>query len=218
MPFDGDIAPVTDEGKPQTAAGGGMEAELRRFFWMVVLVVLGGMVAFVARHYLAWRLRRRLPKGLVPNRDELSHPDVMGRFVSLIGYAAAPVETLGTHRLRTTIGLRLLWWAAVAASLALAIQMQAKLVGIEIIIVLFLVYMALQATFYEIAYERDTVTLPRWWFGRTTRNWRDLDAVVERRGWYLDFHFRDGTVVQAQKYIVGYAALREKANAVLREV
>jgi hypothetical protein len=42
--------------------------------------------------------------------------------------------------------------------------------------------------------------------------------VRERRGWYPDLRFRHGTVVQAQKHVVGYAALRKKAEAVLREV
>ena len=195
-----------------------MEAELTRFFWMVGFVVIGGAAMFVARHYLAWRLRHRLPKGLVPERHELVHPEATGRLVSLIGHTAAPVETLGTQRLRVTLGLRLLWWGAVAVGFVLALEMQARLVGIESAMILVLVWFAVQSTFYEISYDRDTVTLPRWWFARTTRKWRDLDAVVERRGWYLDFHFRDGTVVQAQKYVVGYAALREKAEAVLREV
>lgn len=96
--------------------------------------------------------------------------------------------------------------------------MQPPLIGIETALTLLMAYFALHTSLYEIAYDRDTVTLPRWWFGRTTRKWRDLGAVVERRGWYLDFHFRDGTRVQAHKYVVGYAALREKAEAVLSEV
>jgi hypothetical protein len=195
-----------------------MEAELRRFFWIVALVVIGGAVAFVARYYLSWRLRRKLPKGLVPVGRDLVGADAIGRFVSLIGHAAAPVATLGTQRLRATLGLRLMWWAAVAMGFLLAVQMQARLIGIESAVVLMLVYFAMHTTAYEITYDRETIALPRWWFGRTTRKWRDLDAVVERRGWFLDFHFRDGTVVQAQKYVVGYAALREKAEAVLREV
>jgi hypothetical protein len=32
------------------------------------------------------------------------------------------------------------------------------------------------------------------------------------------FHFRDGAVVQVHKYVVGYAALRDKARAAEREV
>mgnify|MGYP001060440625 CR=1 FL=1 len=79
-------------------------------------------------------------------------------------------------------------------------------------------HLALHISLYEITYDRGSITLPRWWFGRTTREWRDLDAVVKRRGRFLDFHFRDGTAVQAHKYVVGRVALREKAEAVLREV
>jgi hypothetical protein len=195
-----------------------MEVELIRFFWIVVLALGGGAVLFVLRHLLSWRLRRRLPKGLVPQGHDLAHPEAMGRIVSLIGHAAPPAETLGTRRLRTTLGLRLLGWAVLPVAFAAAVLMQAKLVGIEMALIVALGYLALHTTLYEIAYDRDTVTLPRWWFGRTTRKWCDLEAVVDRRGWYLDFHFRDGTVVQAHKYVVGYAALRNKAETVLREV
>ncbi len=39
--------------------------------------------------------------------------------------------------------------------------------------------------------------------GRTTRRWRDLDAAVDRGGWFIEFHFHDGTVIQAHKYVVG---------------
>jgi hypothetical protein len=195
-----------------------MEAELIRFFWIVVLVVVGGVVLFVLRHVLSWRLRRRLPKGLVPHGHDLTHPEAMGRLVSLIGHGSPPAETLGARRLRATLGLRLLCWAALSVACALAVQMQARLLGIETALIVVLGYLALHTSLYEITDDRDTVTLPRWWFGRTARKWRDLVAVVDRRGWYLDFHFRDGTVVQAHKYVVGYAALRKKAEAILREV
>lgn len=133
-----------------------MEAELERFVWTLVLSLAAGAAVFPLRQVLVWRLRQRLPTGLVPQQGEVLRPDGMSRILSLIGVNAKAAEKLGT--------------------------------------------------------------LTRWWFGRTTRKWRDLDAVVERRGRYLDFHFRDGTVLQAHKYVVGYAALREKADAVLREV
>jgi hypothetical protein len=41
---------------------------------------------------------------------------------------------------------------------------------------------------------------------------------VEKQGWYLVFHFRDGTVIQAYKYVVGYAQPKEAARKALREV
>jgi hypothetical protein len=195
-----------------------MEAELERFVWTLGLSLAAGAALFVLRLVLAWRLRKRLPTGLVPQGGELLRSDGMSRIVSLIGVDAKATETLGTLRLRATLGLKLLYWGVLIAMIVVAGQMHARLIGPETAMLGLVLYLALHTSFYEISYDRDTITLPRWWFGRTTRKWRDLDAVVERRGWFLDFHFRDGTVVQAHKYVVGYAALREKAEAVLREV
>jgi hypothetical protein len=195
-----------------------MEPRITQLMWALAALIAVGVALFILRHVLAWRLRKRLPKGLVPQGRELSRPDSMTRIVSLIGHDAAPVETLGTKRLRTTLGLRLVFWTVWAAISWAALSMQPPLIGIETGLILVMTYYALHTTLYEITWDRDTIALPRWWFGRMTRKWRDLDAVVERRGWFLDFHFRDGTVVQAHKYVVGYAALREKADAVLREV
>ncbi|MBL9048773.1 MAG: hypothetical protein JNK19_01510 [Tabrizicola sp.] len=186
--------------------------------WTVALALAAAVGLFLLRHLVAWRLRKRLPKGLVPDRHELSRPDSMSRLLSLIGHAATPAETLGLRRLRATLGLRLVLWVVFAVITVAALSVRPPLLGVETGLILLMAYLALHTSLYEISYDRDTVTLPRWWFGRTTRKWRDLDAVVERRGWYLDFHFRDGTAVQAHKYVVGYAALREKAEAVLREV
>lgn len=186
--------------------------------WTIALVLAAAVGLFLVRHLVAWRLRKRLPKGLVPDRRDLSRPDSMSRLISLIGHAATPAETLGLRRLHATLGLRLVMWVAFAAITVVALSMRPPLIGVETGLILLVAYLALHTSVYEISYDRDAVTLPRWWFGRTTRKWRDLDAVVDRRGWYLDSHFRDGTTVQAHKYVVGYAALREKAEAVLREV
>ena len=164
-------------------------------------------------------LRKRLPSGLVPRVfDLLYHPDAKLRFVALLGQTDRTRETLGTHRLQATIGLKLLFWLMAAGLFWLWQATDPALSATAFLFLPFAVYMALHTTFYEITYDRDTITLPRWWFGRTTRNWRDLDAVVDRMGWYLDFHFRDGTVVQAHKYVVGYAALKDTARKALREV
>lgn len=195
-----------------------MQAELDRFVWTLALSLAGGILFYILRLVLAWRLRKRLPAGLVPQTSELHQPDAGTRLVSLIGLHAAPAETLGTYRLRPTLGLKLVYWGVLAALFVVSQQMQAALLGPETAILCVVLYLALHTSFYEISYDRDTITLPRWWFGHTTRNWRDLDAVTERQGWFLAFHFRDGTVVQAHKYVVGYAALREKAKAALREV
>jgi hypothetical protein len=195
-----------------------MQAEVERFVWTLALSLGAGVVFFVLRLVLAWRLRKRMPAGLVPHGGELHRPDGMSRIVSLIGVDAPVAETLGTRRLRATLGLKLLYWGVLMALIVAVAKMHAPLVGIESAILLLVLYLALHTTLYEISYDRDTITFPRWWLGSTTHNWRDLEAVTERQGWFLAFHFRGGKVVQAHKYIVGYAALREKANAVLREV
>ncbi|MFN5999334.1 MAG: hypothetical protein ACK47C_06150 [Paracoccaceae bacterium] len=195
-----------------------MQAEVERFVWTLALSLGAGAAFFVLRIVLAWRLRKRMPAGLVPKGSELHQPDGMSRIVSLIGVDAPVAETLGTRRLRATLGLKLVYWGVLVALIVVAGQMQAQLFGTEAALVVLVVYLALHATFYEIRYDRDTITLPRWWFGHTTHRWRDLEAVTERQGWFLAFHFRGGKVVQVHKYVVGYAALREKAEAVLREV
>jgi hypothetical protein len=195
-----------------------MQAEVERFVWTIALSGVGGVLFYIVRLVLARRLHKRLPAGLVPQAGEMHQPDAGSRLVSLIGVNAAPVETLGTHRLRASLGLKLVYWGVLAALFVVSLEMRARLVGPETAILCVVLYLALHTGFYEIRYDRETITLPRWWFGHTTRNWRDLDAVTERQGWFLAFHFRDGTVVQAHKYVVGYAALREKAKAALREV
>jgi hypothetical protein len=195
-----------------------MQAEVERFVWTLALSLGAGVVFFVLRLVLAWRLRKRMPVGLVPQGGEVLGPDGMSRLVSLIGVDAQVSDTMGTRRLRATLGLRLLYWGVLVALIVAAGQMQAPLVGIESLILATVVYLALHTTLYEISYDRDSITLPRWWFGTTTHKWRDLEAVTERQGWFLAFHFRGGTVVQAHKYVVGYAALRDKVKAVLREV
>jgi hypothetical protein len=195
-----------------------MQPELERFVWTLALSVAGGAAFFVLRLVLAWRLRKRMPAGLVPQGGDLHRPDGMSRIVSLIGMDAPVAETLGTRRLRATLGLRVLYWGVLVALVVMVAQMQAPLIGIETLILMLLIYLALHTSLYEISYDRDTITLPRWWFGSTVQKWHDLEAVTEKRGWFLAFHFRGGKVVQAHKYVVGYAALREKAEAVLREV
>lgn len=177
-----------------------------------------GVALFVLRIVLSRSLRKRIAPGLVPTGTDLHQPDTMSRFTALLGHDAAVATTLGTHRLRATLGLRLLYWVVLVAMIAVSATMRAPLIGIESALTLIVLFLALHTTFYEITWDRDTITLPRWWFGSTTHTWRDLEAVTERQGWFLAFHFRGGRVVQAHKYVVGYAALREKANAVLREV
>lgn len=195
-----------------------MQDQFESFVWGAAFSMLAGALLYILCIALARYLRPRLPAGLVPSGDELSQPDAMTRLVSLIGHGAAPTETLGENRLRATLGLRLLYWGVVFAVAATLHATGAAPTGFGGAIMPLLIYLAAHTSHYEIRYDRDTVSLPRWWFGSTTRRWRDLDAVFERRGWFLMFQFRDGAVVQVHKYVVGYAALRDKARAAEREV
>jgi hypothetical protein len=195
-----------------------MQAELDRLLWSLAAAVLGGVALFVLRLVLASRLRKRVAPGLVPKGAELHQPDGMSRLTALLGHTAPETITLGSRRLRATLGLKLLYWVVLGAFIVTAAAMRAPLIGIESALALIVLFLALHTTFYEISWDRDTIALPRWWFGRTTHRWRDLEAVTERQGWFLAFHFRGGKVVQAHKYVVGYAALRDKVEAVLREV
>lgn len=195
-----------------------MQAELDRFFWALGVSLALGVALFVFRILVARSLRKRLPPGLVPSGADLHAPDGMSRLTALLGHDATETVTLDTRRLRTTLGLRLMYWTLLVAIILTAISMNAALVGPETAIILVVTYMAVHAATYEIRYDRDSISLPRWWFGHSTHRWRDLEALTERQGWYLVFHFRGGKTVSAHKYVVGYSALREKAQSVLREV
>jgi hypothetical protein len=195
-----------------------MQSEIAQAYTYLGYALLAGFAMFVLRIILMIALRKRFAPGLVPGMAEVNRPDSGSRLVALIGQGALVQRTLGTSRLPATFGLKALIWGVLGLMVCAAVQMGALLLGFETLLLLLVLYLALHTSLYEITYDRDTITLPRWWFGRSTRKWRDLDAVVARQGWHLDFHFRDGTVIQAHKYVVGYAELREAADKVLREV
>jgi hypothetical protein len=195
-----------------------MQAELMQFLRTLAVAAATGAVLYLLRHLLAWHLRRRLPARLVPQGRELDQPDANSRLVALIGHDAAVRETLGTVRLRATLGLRLVYWGVTVAMIGTLASMRDLHAGIGGLLLAVLLYASVAVAIYEIRYDRDTITLPRWWLGTTTRTWRALEAVTERQGWFLDFHFRGGQVIEVHKYVVGHAALQEKVRAVLREV
>lgn len=195
-----------------------MQAEIAQFYTHIGYAILAGIAMLLLRIILLIALRKRFAPGLVPDVAEVSRPDSGSRLFALIGQGAAVQRTLGSNRLQAALGLKLLFWGVLGLMVYAAMQMEAALFGIETLLSGLVLYLAIHTSLYEITYDRETVSLPRWWFGRSTRKWKDLDAVVDRRGWFLDFHFRDGTVIQAHKYVVGYAELRETANKVLREV
>ena len=194
-----------------------MQAELTRYFTLVGLMMAGGAAILLLKIVLGIVLRNRLAPGLVPHVNELSQPDSTSRFIALIGRNARPDETLGTLRLRATLGLKAVYWLvclAIAVSLNI---MQAPVIGIESLLFALVLAMALHVSFYEISYDRQTVTLPRWWFGRSTRKWKDLLAVSVRDGWFMVFHFDDGQSIYVHKYVVGYPQLLETARKAARE-
>lgn len=195
-----------------------MQDELARFATTLIWATGAGIALFLLRVVLAIALRNRVTPGLFPGATEAGRQDSMSRLISLIGYRAVAPDTLGTRRLRSALRLKLLFWGVTSMLAYFSIQMSAEAIGPEVLILAFVVYLAMHATVYEITYDRDTITLPRWWFDRTTRKWRDHDSAVEKQGWYLVFHFRDGTVIQAYKYVVGYAQPKEAARKALREV
>ncbi|MFZ1470034.1 MAG: hypothetical protein WAT09_13820 [Paracoccaceae bacterium] len=190
-----------------------MQSEITSVLATTAWVVLAMVGVFVLGLVLAAFLHKRTAPGLVPGVfDQLHLPDANWRLIALLGHRARVPETLGTLRLRATFGLKLLFWALTAGLIWLSLQTAGLMPFLA-----FVLYLAIHTTLYEISYDHDTITLPRWWFGRKTHKWRDLDAAVDRMGWFVDFHFRDGTVIQAHKYIVGYSTLRERAALAMRE-
>jgi hypothetical protein len=183
-------------------------------FW----AILTGIALFVLRVVLSLALRKRFASGLVPTLTELDQADSTSRLFALIGQHGEAHNTLGTRRLPASLGLKLLYWGVLLAMAYVFRQMSVSWLGVETVLLAVVFCLAVHTSLYEIAFDRDTITLPRWWLGRSTRRWRDLDAMVSPPGWFLAFHFRDGTVIHAHKYVVGFAELREVANAALREV
>lgn len=195
-----------------------MHAELDQYIAYLGYLSLAGTGLFFLRVVLALTLKNRLPSGLVPGLAEATKPDGLPRFIALIGHQAVPQSTLGTRRLRATLGLKLVFWGLLAAAAYVPLATDLSVLGLESVIWPPLLYLAIHTSLYEITFDRDTISLPRWWFGRTVRRWKDLDAVVENQGWSQSFHFRDGTVVQVHKYVVGFHELRDTARQAMREV
>jgi hypothetical protein len=195
-----------------------MEAELDQYLNYLGYLSLAGFGLFFLRVVLSLGLKKRLSPGLVPDLEAATKPDGLPRFVALIGYRAAAPNTLGTRRLRATFGLQLVMWGLLAFAVKMMEVMEVPLTGLWSVIPGLILYLAIHTSLYEISFDQKTITLPRWWFGRTVRRWTELDAVVENQGWSQAFHFRDGTVVQVHKYVVGFPELRDTAHKAMREV
>lgn len=181
----------------------GMLVALALYFLKVILAIV-----------LRWRVGTALTPGLAGDQAQTFFPRVLAMF----GMHARTSETLGTTRLRATIGLRLLCWGAVPLLIYFHRQMNAATIGPETLITALVVLNALQIELYEITHDRADVTLPRWWFGRTIHRWHDLVALTDRDPWMMTMHFADGRRVKVHKYIVDHADFMTVAKAAIRNI
>jgi hypothetical protein len=216
-----DIALPDDLGKPQTAAAVGhgdiMERELADFTRYIGWITAAGAALYLVRLVLAVVLKSRVGPDLAPSVRDVGRPDSMAQFLSLLGHRAKPLETLGTVRLRATLGIQLAYWGGVVLLLYFHFQMRAPIFSIESLVLMAVLLTALHTSLYEVSFDKETISLPRWWFGRTTHKWTDLLAVNTRDRWFLAFSFAKGPTVKVHKYIVGYARLMETAQIAMRD-
>ncbi|MCB6177963.1 hypothetical protein LHP98_07440 [Rhodobacter sp. Har01] len=194
-----------------------MQADVQKFFAFIWLLVALGVGLFLVKIILAILLKNRAAPGLVPALHEVGRQDSLARFVALIGQNARATVTMGTVRLRASLGIQLAYWGGAILIAVVIGQMGVPVFGIETILLLVVLLAALHTSLYEISYDRQSITLPRWWFGRTTHKWADLLAVTKPDGWFLTFHFDKGPSVRAHKYVVGYRELLETAQKAVRE-
>jgi hypothetical protein len=179
--------------------------------------ILGAVGIYFLRVILTMILRRKVAPELVPGLSAEDSQTAMPRFLSMIGVGARPASTFGTFRLTTSLGIKILWWAGLAALVYFARQMQARVIGPESLIIVMVAVQAVQSQFYEIEYDAKTVSLPRWWFGKTVQPWRKLVAVTDKDPYFYTFHFADQSKVRVYKYIVGHDEFMKVARNAVRD-
>lgn len=184
------------------------------FLW---LLVIGAAIYFV-RFVLTLALKRRVKSGLLPGMADDDGQTFFPRLLALIGGGAAPQQTLNVVKLKSTLGLRLVIWGGFVGMIVLHQMMSAPPMGLETLLAVLVLVSALQITLYEISYDRTEVSLPRWWFGRTTHRWRSLVAITDRDPWMMTFHFADGQKVKIYKHIVGRADFMKTAENAIRDI
>lgn len=194
-----------------------MEAEVAAYLRAVGWAIAGGALLWLVRLVVTLYLRGRVTPELAPSLSDLSRPDNAFQLVALIGHKAAVTETTGTLRLRATLGLRLAWWGGAFAMAVAHNLMRAPTLGIETVLLVLVLGMAFRMSIFEITFDRNSITFPRWWFGRTTHPWRDLLAIGRRDRWYVTFDFHKGQRVYVPRHVVGYDRLIEAARKALRE-
>lgn len=195
-----------------------MDAEIGGFLAALGRMALASLGLLLVSVVLAVALRGRYRAGLMPGLRDVGGATFLPRVLSLIGQGARVPETLGTRRLRATLGLRLLYPAVLVLLVQTLIVMHEPLLSPGTALLALVVFLTIHAWAYEIRFDRETISLPRWSLGRRSFRWADLEAVTDRDPWFVTFHFRGGRRVSAHKYVVGYGLLMEAAQKALREV
>jgi hypothetical protein len=193
-----------------------MEAELFNVYQVIGYGILAAAGLYFLRAILTILLKRRVAPGLAPGLDASDSQTFFPRVLSLVGLNARPTTSLNRTELRTTLGIQALCWALTLAIIPIAISMNARLVGPESLLFVLALVNAVQMTSYRITYDKTEVTLPRWWFGSTTRPWRKLVAITDKDPYFYTFHFADETRVKVHKYIVGHAEFMAVARGAIR--
>lgn len=189
--------------------------------WLAIAGAAGLLVRMVFRFVI----RDRLTSGIAPSLNEGDGGTFFHRLIALVGMNGPVTRTIDSYRLRTSIGLRLFCWGIVGLIVWYAAKMESAATGgmspdsdmMTWAVILAAVWTALWNSLYEVSFDRETVTLPTFWFSRRTFRWRDLEAVTRSDSWMLTFHFRGGRRMQVHKFVVGYPLLMEAAQKALRE-
>ena len=183
--------------------------------WYAILLALAlYFLKVIIAIVLKMRTRSTLAPGLVDDAPQTFFP----RVLALVGMNARSTTTLDVARRRATIGLRAVCWGGFLVAVYLHGLIGAQPVGLETLIIALILVNALQIELYEIAYDKVEVSLPRWWFGRSTHRWRDLVAITDKDPWLMTLHFSDDRRVKVHKYIVGHADFMAVANDAIRKL
>ncbi len=196
----------------------GVREQLDQAYAGILFALLIAVALYFLKVVLALVLKRRLNSRLAPGLSEDDAQTFFPRILALIGLNAAPRQTLGSVRLRPTMGLRLVCWGGLLLLVYIHRQMNAPALGPETLITGLVFINALHVELYEVEYDRADVMLPRWWFGRSVHRWRDLVEVTARDPWMMTMHFSDDRRVKVHKYIVGHAEFMAVAKAAVRNI
>ena len=193
-------------------------------FSILKWLVLTGVAGFVLRMLYLFFGKDRLTSGIAPSLNTADPASFYHRLLATLGMGRAVRQTLDSYRLPASVGLKIFAWGLAGLVFWYAARMNAM--GPEMNsgavmmfgLLILTTYIALHATFYEIRFDRDTITLPTWWFTHRTFDWRDFEGMVNHGSWMMIFLFRGNREVRVHKYVVGYPLLVEAARKATREV